>query len=65
MLLVSFCVLVVATRTLFFANSDSFWRGTQPNQLPQLNRYEVKEHRCSYQKIHSVANSGGSVKEPV
>ena len=27
---VSFCVLVVVTRTLFFANSDSFLCGTQP-----------------------------------
>ena len=30
-----FCVLVVATRTIFFVSSDSFWRGAQPDQLPQ------------------------------
>ena len=34
-LLVSFCVLVVATRTIFFVNTDSFRRGIQSNQLPQ------------------------------
>ena len=61
MLLVSFCVLVVATGTIFFVNSDSFWRGTQPNQLPQLDHSERTEYCRSYQKIHNVANSAASV----
>ena len=60
MLLVSFCVLVVATRTIFFVNSDSLRHGTQPYQLPHLDRSEGTEHRCSDQKVHNVANSGGS-----
>ena len=58
-LVVSFCVLVVETRTIFFVNSDSFRRGIKPNQLPQLNCSEGTEHCCSNQKIHNVANSGG------
>ena len=39
-LLVSFCVLVVATRSIFFINSDFFLHGAQPNRLPQLDHSE-------------------------
>ena len=60
MLLVSFCVLMVVTGTIFFVNSDSFRHRTQPNQLPQLDHSERTEHHCSDQKIHNVTNSGGS-----
>ena len=59
-MLVSFCDLVVATITIFFVNHDSFRPGTKPNQLPQFDRSEGIEHRCSNQKIHNVANSDGS-----
>ena len=60
MLLVSLCVLVVATGTIFFVNSDSFRRGTQPNQLQQLDHSEGTEHHCSDQKFHNVVNNGDS-----
>ena len=51
MLLVSFCVLVVTTRTLFFANSDSFWHGAQPIQLSQSNHSERPSVHCSDQEF--------------
>ena len=38
--LVSLSVLVVATRIIFFIDSNSFRRGAQPNQLSQLDRSE-------------------------
>ena len=60
MLLVSFCVLVVVTGTIFFVNSDSFRHGTQPNQLPQLDHSERTEHHCLDQKIHNMTNSSVS-----
>ena len=60
MLLVSFCVLVVVTGTIFFMNIDSFRHGTQPYQLPQLDHSERTEHHCSDKKIHNMTNSSGS-----
>ena len=51
MLLVSFCVLVVMTRTLFLANSDFFWCGAQPIQLSQSDRSEGPSDHCSDQEF--------------
>ena len=60
LLLVSFCVLVVATRTIFFINSDSFQLGAQPNQLPQVDHSEGTRTPLFGLRIHNVANGGGS-----
>ena len=50
-LVISFCVVVVTTRTLFFANSDPFRRGTQPVQLSQSDCYEGPRDLCSDQEF--------------
>ena len=60
MLLVSFCVLVVATRTTSFINSNSSRRGAQTNQLPQLDRSEGIRTPLFRLRIHNVTNSGSS-----
>ena len=61
MLLVSFCVLIVATRTTFFINCDSFRCGAQPNQLPLLDRSEGTRTWLFGLRIYNVANSCGSL----
>ena len=57
-LLVSFCVLEVTTRALFFANNNSFRHGAQPTQLSQSDHSEGQSDHCLDQEF--TMNSGGS-----
>ena len=62
MLLVSFCVLVVTTWTIFSINSD-FSFGVDSSQINSHNWTNLRELEYHYsdKKIHNMANGGGSL----